>query len=291
MTVDHIRSASLPGRQEGRLDLLLERAGELTRPARCSVQPPLQLSRVRYDDPARPQEPALTLVHLGGILAGDHYDLRIRLGEQAGARITTAAATQVYRMPQGQATQAIEIRLGAGSQLEWLPEPTILFGGARFSQTIGITLEQGARLALLDVLVPGRLARGEVHQFDRYAARLEARDGAGRLLLAERALLEPQRHDMAAPGLFGATPVLGSLYILGDSVDAVRDCAQVAGRAGGQSEVPIDLGAAVLPNNCGMLVRALGNSASHVRTALLKVWEMLRDQPRDESLRLHTKLR
>jgi urease accessory protein len=277
MTADHIRSASLPGRQEGRLDLLLECAGGLTRPARCTVQPPLQLSRARYDDPARPHEPALTLVHLGGILAGDRYDLRIALGEQAGARITTAAATQVYRMPQGQATQDIQIQLGAGSRLEWLPEPTILFGGARFSQAISITLGAGARLALLDVLVPGRLARGEVHQFDRYAARLEARDTPGRLLRAERALLEPRRHDMAAPGLFGATPVLGSLYILGDSVDAERDCARVAGRAEGLGQLSIDLGAAVLPNSCGMLVRALGKSASQVHTALLRVWQTLRD--------------
>src|SRR5438045_6935103 len=128
------QSIAQDGRQEGRLDLLLERAGAITRPVRCAVQPPLQLSRARYDDPARPNDPALTLVHLGGILAGDHYDLQIALGEGAGARVTTAAATQVYRMPQGAATQAIQLQLGAGSRFEWLPEPTILFGGARFSQ-------------------------------------------------------------------------------------------------------------------------------------------------------------
>src|SRR3954471_23875671 len=100
-------STALSGRQEGRLDLLLERAGAITRPVRCAVQPPLQLSRARYDDPTRPDDPALTLIHLGGILAGDHYNLSITLGDAAGARLTTAAATQVYRMPQGEATQAI----------------------------------------------------------------------------------------------------------------------------------------------------------------------------------------
>jgi urease accessory protein len=270
------QSATLSGRQEGRLDLLLERAGALTRPVRCAVQPPLQLSRARYDDPARPDEPALTLVHLGGSLAGDHYDLRIALGTDAGARVTTAAATQVYRMPQGAATQAIELRLGAGSRLEWLPEPTILFGGARFTQTTSITLGRGARLAFLDVLVPGRLARGEVHQFERYAMRLQARDSAGRLLLAERALLEPRRHDLTAAGLLGATPVLGSLYILGDGVDAERGCAEIVQRAGEVSEMKIELATAVLPNGCGMLVRALGTTASQVHAALLTTWGTLR---------------
>ena len=254
---------------------MLERADATTRPVRCAVQPPLQLSRARYDDPTRPDQPALTLVHLGGILAGDHYDLRIALGDSAAARITTAAATQVYRMPQGQAAQDIQLDLGPGSRLEWLPEPTILFGGARFSQAVSVTLGAGARLALLDVLVPGRLARGEAYQFDRYAARLDVCDAAGRLLLAERALLEPRRRDLSAPGVFGATPVLGSLYILGDGVDAERDCALVTRRQGALDGRSIDLGAAVLPNGCGMLVRALGTAPSQVRAALLKVWEVL----------------
>ncbi len=265
----------MSGRQEGRLDLLLERSGAITRPVRCAVQPPLQLSRARYDHPLWPNEPSLTLVHLGGILAGDHYDLRIALGDGASARVTTAAATQVYRMPQGEATQTIQIQLGAGSWLEWLPEPTIIFGGARFTQTTSVTLGPGARLALLDVIVPGRLARGEVYQFDRYATRLEARDSAGRLLLAERALLEPRRYNLTAPGLLRTTPVLGSLYILGDGVAAERDCAQVARREGALSELSIDVGTAVLPNGCGMLVRALGSTASQVHTALLKIWGVL----------------
>jgi urease accessory protein len=269
------QSAAISRRQEGRLDLLLERSDGQTRPARCAVQPPLQLSRARYDDPARPDQPALTLIHLGGTLAGDRYDLRIQLGTGASARLTTAAATQVYRMPQGEATQDIDLVLGPGSQLEWLPEPTILFGGARFTQTISVTLGAGARLALLDVLVPGRLARGEAYQFERYAARVEVCDAAGRLLLAERALLEPCRHPLNAPGLLGATPVLGSLYILGDAVDAEHGCALVARREGAMVKMAIDLGAAVLPNGCGMLVRALGAAPSQVRGALLKVWEAL----------------
>jgi len=282
MTTNPALSADISRRQEGRLDLLLERAGTTTRPVRCAVQPPLQLSRARYDHPARPDEPALTLVHLGGILAGDHYDLRIALGAGAGARVTTAAATQVYRMPHGEATQAIQIQLGAGSRLEWLPEPTMLFGGARFTQTTSVTLGPGAQLTLLDVLVPGRLARGEVYQFDRYAARLEAHDTTGRLLLAERAVLEPRRRNLTAPGLFGATPVLGSLYILGDRVDAERDCAQVARRDGTLDEGAVDIGTAVLPNSCGMLVRALGATASQVHGALLTIWGTIR-QARDKT--------
>jgi urease accessory protein len=125
------------------------------------------------------------------------------------------------------------------------------------------------------VLVPGRLARGEVYQFDRYAARLDVYDAAKRLLLAERALLEPRRRILSAPEVLGATPVLGSLYLLRAAVDAERGCALVARREGAFGELTIELGAAVLPNGCGMLVRALGTAPSQVRAALLQVREAL----------------
>jgi urease accessory protein len=250
----------------GTIDLLLERVGERTRPVRCLAAPPLQLSRARYDDPARQGDLSLTLVHLGGVLQGDRYALRVELGPDAGAAVGTAAATQVYRMPQGEASQELEMRLAPGSRLSWLPEPLILFGGARFRQATLVELAPGARLALLDVLAPGRLARGEQFAFERYEARLEVCAPDGRLLLAERALLEPGRRSAAAPGLFGARPVLGSLFLLGGQPDPAEAAARLHAR-----ERP-HLGAAVLPNGCGLLVRLLGDSPSAVRRALMEIY-------------------
>jgi len=85
-----------------------------------------------------------------------------------------------------------------------------------------------AEVMLLDVLVPRRLAHGRVDQFERCAARLAVSRTASRLLLAEHALREPHRHDLTAVDLLGVAPVLGSLYILGDGVDATSDCARLA---------------------------------------------------------------
>jgi len=39
---------------EGRPSVTIEDIRAVTRPVRCAVQPPLQLSRARYDNPARP---------------------------------------------------------------------------------------------------------------------------------------------------------------------------------------------------------------------------------------------
>ncbi|MFL5802280.1 MAG: urease accessory protein UreD [Roseiflexaceae bacterium] len=249
-------------RQAGRLDLALERIGATTRPVRSEARPPLQLSRVRYDAIEQPGAAAFTLMHLGGILEGDSYDLRVALGPGASASVATAAATQVYRMPHGTARQEITLRLAAGSRLAWLPEPLILCAGARFSQTTQVELAPGALLGLLDVLVPGRLARGEVNQFERYEMRLEVCAPDNRCLVAERALLEPQRRDIATVGVLGRTPVLGSLYVLGDGVDADYWCARI-----NQCDQR-DIAGTPLPNGSGLLIRMLGATPSTMHTQL-----------------------
>jgi urease accessory protein len=250
----------------GQLELELACVEGVTRAGRCLAVPPLQLSRVRYDDPQAPGTAVFTLLHLGGVLAGDQLAMRVALAAGAHAQVHMAAATQVYQMPSGDAAHALDLRLLAGSRLAWLAQPTILFGGARFRQTTRATLAPGARLDLLDVLVPGRLARGEQYQFERYAMRLEIYDPGDRCLVAERALIEPRRRIPSSPGVLGATPVVGSLYLLGDTVDAER-CAAALHR-----EHDGALGATALPNQAGVLVRALGTAPSQVHGMLAEIW-------------------
>lgn len=262
-TADHTpEAASAAPRQAGRLELELWRDGATTRPRLAFASAPLQLSRVRYDAPEAPGAASFTLLHLGGVLAGDRAEMRVSLGAGAQARVHMAAATQVYRMPSGDAAHALALTLGAGAQLEWLAQPLILFGGARFAQRTTITLAPGARLALFDVLAPGRLARGECCAFARYESRLEVCDASGRLLVAERALLEPERDQ---PPLPADTPVPGSLFLLGDMPDAERLAAALH---------PADdprVGVTVLPNAAGVLVRMLGASPSAVHQALARL--------------------
>jgi urease accessory protein len=256
--------SAVAGRDVSLLDLRLERdpAG-VTRPARCLAHAPLQLSRVRYDDPAQPETAVLTLLHLGGVLAGDRAALRVALGAGASTRVRMAAATQVLSMPRGDAAHTLDIDLAPGSRLEWLAEPLILFAGASFAQTTRVVLGAGARLTLLDVLAPGRLARGERFAFTRYQSRLEVLDPVGRLLLAERTLLEPASQALVAPGILGETPVVGSLWVLGHDVDAEPQAAMLCEQADAH------LAATPLPNGCGLLVRALGVTPTAVRQTLL----------------------
>lgn len=243
-----------------RLELELACDGARTRPRRALAQPPLQISRARYDDPADPARLCLTLVHLGGVLAGDRYELAVELGPGARATVVAAAATQIYTMPAGEACQRTAIRCAPGAALRWLPGPQILFAGARYSQATQVTLAPGACVVLAEVLVPGRLARGERWAFARYESLLEVVDQGGALLAAERVVLEPARRSPAAAGVMGDAAVVGTLWLLG-GLDAEACARLICGRGAGAS-------AAVLPGACGVALRALGASLAATQASM-----------------------
>lgn len=254
--------------QFARLDLELESDGERTRLRRALATPPLQLSRARYDDPAAPGRLHLTLIHLGGVLAGDHYELCVATATGAEAVVTAAAATQIYTMPSGAARQQTLIRTAPGSALCWLPGPQVLFAGARYSQSTRVELAPGAFVMLCEVLVPGRLARGERWRFDRYESAVEVVDPHGGFLAGENIVVEPGQRSPAVPGVMGSFAVQASMWLLSDGFDAER-AARVISTQGGM------MSAAVLPAGSGIVVRALGSGLSAAHRSLHQAYAAL----------------
>lgn len=251
-----------------RLELELGFDGERTRPRRALATPPLQISRARYDTPAAPGRLSLTLIHLGGVLAGDCAELAVDIASGAEAVVAGAAATQIYTMSSGSARQRTVIRAASASTLCWMPGPQILFAGARYSQSTRVELAPGAFVMLSEALVAGRLARGERWRFDQYESTVEIVDQRGALLAAEHALIEPPRRSPALPGVMGDFAVLGSLWLLGSRVDAQRTAELIGAKHGAIS-------AAVLPGRCGVGVRVLGAGLTAVRQALQRCYDSL----------------
>ena len=97
----------------------------------------------------------------GGLVGGDTLDMAIEIGTDAAATLTSQAAEKVYRSI-GDDT-AIETRLAAedGAWLEWLPQETILYDGARLRRRLVATLAPEARLLAGEIVLFGRAARGE----------------------------------------------------------------------------------------------------------------------------------
>lgn len=80
----------------------------------------------------------------GGIVAGDRLELDIHLEPGSHALLTMPGASKFYRSigPTARLTQ--RFHMATGSTLEWLPQDSIFFSGARASLASRFTLEPGA---------------------------------------------------------------------------------------------------------------------------------------------------
>lgn len=176
-------------------------------------RPPLQIMRAVAGEAGVPT--IYLLSPTGGVVQGDRYEIEIGLAAGAQALVTTQAATKVYRMPDGEARQHVRLEVGAGAVLEFVPDALILFAGSDLASDVEVVLHPGALLILHDLVMPGRLARGEVFAFRSYRSKLVVRDEDG-LILYDAMRCRPEGEDWLDVGLLEGHPCWGSWYLLGD---------------------------------------------------------------------------
>ena len=125
----------------------------------------------------------------GGVAGGDRVRLSASAGAGARLTVSTATAERIYRSL-GPSTE-ISVRLGAqsGATLGWLPQPTILFSGARLDRRFEVDLAADARLILAETFVFGRVASGEIMGDGMVRDRWRIRRD-GRLAFAETTRLD-----------------------------------------------------------------------------------------------------
>ena len=81
----------------------------------------------------------------GGIAGGDRLEISATVGENAWAQLTSPGAAKWY-CANGPAFQQIQLKVAAGATLEWLPQETIIYSGARAELSTEIELQGDARL-------------------------------------------------------------------------------------------------------------------------------------------------
>jgi urease accessory protein len=97
----------------------------------------------------------------GGIVGGDRIALDVRLGRSADVTITSVAAEKIYRAAGAAARLETRLTLGGGARLDWLPQETILFDGARLDRRFSVDIAADATLLAAEMVVFGRLASAE----------------------------------------------------------------------------------------------------------------------------------
>lgn len=211
---------------------------------------------------AEPGHPptAVLLTTSGGLAGGDRLRLAFAAREGAAVTITSQAAEKVYRALDDECRIDVEIDVG-NAWLEWLPQETILFDGAKLSRRTRIATTPGSRLLASEMLVFGRIARGEhfasgvLHDAWRIT-----RDG--RLVWADALRLEGDiTAALARPASFdGARAVATAVYV-------ARDAATHLETARALLEPAKSWAAATVVNDI-LLARFIGRDAAAVRRDL-----------------------
>lgn len=240
------------------------RDGETTRPTLRRHQGPLRVQKHLYGE--GPEVCQHIIVHPpGGIAGGDHLHISASLGANAWAQLTSPGAAKWYRAA-APAYQQLELKVGAGATLEWLPQETIVYCGAQAELSTRIDLEGDARLCYWDMVALGRPASGERFTSGHFQAQLEIRRD-GQLLWHERQRISGNDGLLDSPIGLDGQPVFATLLISGEiDAELLERCRTLTGPVRGDlSQLP------------GLLVaRCLASEALHARAWLIELWRLLR---------------
>lgn len=213
----------------------------------------------------------------GGLVGGDRLSIDMKVDEGAHVLISAPSANRVYRSEGEVSVQDIELAVGPGAILEWLPEHTIPFAGSRFHQKLHATLAPGATILLWDAIASGRIARGERWAFATFENEIRITTASGSALL-ERFALDPAT-NLGAIGLATDWNYVASLYVVNDAV-----APEVWSRLESRIGVALDehagqvLGGVSQPAVPGVAVKLLAKSAPDLTRILDVLWAAVREE-------------
>jgi len=262
-----------PGK-DGVLELTFAPAEDGTALVHDYATVPFHITGSLGHDPHPGVETVFVQSPTGGVAQGDRHDVTVTVEADAIAHVSTQSSTKVQSMACNYAAAESSLRVGFSGHLDYVPEPTILHADSRYLQDLTVELSADATAVISDVVVPGRLARGERFEFERYLSRLRA-TGPDGLLFEDATHLTPADADPTAPGVLGEFTVYGTTFVLAPDRDAAELSDALHGVvADGEARA----GATALPNGAGVAVRALGDRAETVQATLHAAWDHARNE-------------
>jgi urease accessory protein len=240
---------------------------------------PYMAQRALYPDPGMPDQAWLFVIMTSGcVLQGDRLALEVTLGPQARAHVTTQSATKIHSMDANYAVQTQTVELADGAYLELLPEPLIPHRRARFLSDTRITIAPTATLLYGEIVQPGRKHH---HPDESFGATLlslsvEASRPDGRRLFTEKLVIEPARRPVRQTGVMGSFDVLGNVVLLTPKEHADRIHARV--EADVKLADGVAFGACTLPNDAGLIFKALGHETAQVKAKVREFWAIAREE-------------
>lgn len=240
---------------------------------------PSLVQKALYWDEEIPGLPCVTMISTSGcILQGDRLATDVHVEAGACAHVTTQSATKVHMMNANYASQIQNFTVEEGGYLEFMPDPLIPHRNSRFITDTTINIHPTATVIYSEVLMSGRKYHHveERFGFDVYSSRVAAHDLAGKELFVEKYVLEPKTESLDAVGVMQTFDAFGNVILLTPKEHHDRILARVPARfdiKGG-----IASGATRLPNDCGLVFKALGIDSGGVKAEIRQFWKIAREE-------------
>jgi len=206
---------------------------------------------------------AVLLTTSGGLTGGDKIRVALSVDENAATTFTSQAAEKLYRSLGPAADIDVALEAKSGAYLEYLPQETIVFDGAKLARRTRAMLAHGSRLFACDLLIFGRAAHDERLEHGSIYDRWQVwRDGA--LLWTDALSLDG---DIAAtlrsPFAFAGAEALGTaIYVGSDAATHLPFARKLAESSTGRSGVSFVRGV--------LLARFFGAPAAAMRADLAR---------------------
>jgi urease accessory protein len=253
---------------DGLLHVRFERRAGATVLADLHQKPPLRMLFPRVDDPIPLAVCANTS---GGLVGGDRASIEVAAASGTAVTVTAQAAEKVYRSAAPDTVITNRLVAQDGAWLEWLPQETIVFDRARLRRAMRIDVEGNARVLAGEMLVFGRVARGERVTTGLVRDAWEVRKDR-RLIWADALHLEDDVAEVLAnAACFGDARVYATIVYVGADAGTLLDPLREHG---------LDAGGAATCIGPVLIARWLSPDPVAVRRGFGKAWCYLRQQAR-----------
>lgn len=232
--------------------------GNKTYLRKCFSATPFKIANVT-EDKNRDCLQLMLMTSSPGILDGDEYQIKIELEEGCSLQLQTQSYQRLFSMKKG-ALQKMEVNMSKNSSFCFLPHPAVPHKSSNFTSINKISLSNGCKLILGEVLTCGRKLNGEEFQFTKYHNCTEIFINK-KLALKENLLIQPSITNVRAMGQFENYSHQASLIYIDETANSSSLVYEINQLLSRQSD--ICFGTSALQVN-GVIVRLLGFAGEHL---------------------------
>ena len=203
----------------------------------------------------------------GGLFDNDVVTLSLNGEAQSLVNVTTQASTIVHETKTGPALQQVLINAGNNAFLEYLPDPMVLFPGARLHSKTRVTCDPCSSVMLCDGYF-SHDPRSVGAVFEQLVSELRIETPQGRLRCLDR--FDIGGEQLSYDNHYRAH---GSFFCIDNSLDEStrekidQSLSSIAG---------IYAGSSMLPDTAGIWGRVLAPDSQRLRDAIIAVWKTWR---------------